>query len=140
VALTARYLVDKSALARMPKEPVRKRLGPIIEGGLAATCGIIDLEVLYSARAHRDHSTIRKRRASAYQNVDLSQSTFDRALEIQGELSKTGHHRVAIPDLIIAAAAEQAGLVVLHYDRDYDIIAGVTSQETEWVVPAGTVD
>ncbi len=46
----ARYLIDKSALARMPLEPVRRRLAPILEAGEAATCSIIDLEVLYSAR------------------------------------------------------------------------------------------
>ena len=44
-----------------------------------------------------------------------------------------------IADLLIAAAAEVAGLVVLHYDRDFDLIAKVTAQRTEWIVPAGTV-
>jgi predicted nucleic acid-binding protein len=45
-----RFLVDRSALARMPLEPVRRRLAPIIEAGEAATCSIVDLEVLYSVR------------------------------------------------------------------------------------------
>ena len=43
-----------------------------------------------------------------------------------------------IDDLIIAAAAEQAGLTVLHYDDDFDLIAEVTGQPMEWVVQ-GTV-
>jgi len=47
---------------------------------------------------------------------------------------------VKIGDLIIAAAAERGGLVVLHYDRDVDRIADVTHQPMEWVVPAGTAD
>ncbi len=51
---------------------------------------------------------------------------------------KTGRHRVPIPDLIIAAAAEAEGLVILHYDSDYEIIAEVTKQPVEWVVPRGT--
>ena len=38
------------------------------------------------------------------------------------------------------AAAEDAGLVVLHYDADFDRIAAVTGQECEWVVAPGTVD
>jgi predicted nucleic acid-binding protein len=42
--------------------------------------------------------------------------------------------------LIIAAAAERDGLVVLHYDRDFDRIGDVTHQPMEWVVPAGTAD
>ena len=49
--LRAHYLVDKSALARMPLDPVRARLAPILESGEAATCAIIDLEVLYSGRS-----------------------------------------------------------------------------------------
>ena len=51
--MKARYLIDKSALARMSLEPVRERLAPIIEAGEAATCAVIDLEVLYSAPASR---------------------------------------------------------------------------------------
>ena len=43
------------------------------------------------------------------------------------------------PDLIVAAAAEAAGLKVLHYDADFDRIAAVTAQETEWVVPRGSL-
>jgi predicted nucleic acid-binding protein len=44
-----------------------------------------------------------------------------------------------VADLMIAAAAEAAGLVVLHYDHDFDLIAKVTGQPVEWIVPAGTV-
>lgn len=50
------------------------------------------------------------------------------------------HQRGRIPDLLIAAAAESRGLVVLHYDADFDRIAAVTGQVCEWVVPAGSVD
>lgn len=38
---------------------------------------------------------------------------------------------VASPDLLIAAAAERAGLVVLHYDHDDALIAGATTQPWE---------
>ena len=31
-------------------------------------------------------------------------------------------------------------LVVLHYDHDFDLIASVTGQPEEWVVPAGSAD
>ena len=44
---------------------------------------------------------------------------------------------VKIADLLIAAVAEAAGLVVLHYD--FDLIAAVTHQPVEWILPAGTV-
>jgi predicted nucleic acid-binding protein len=45
-----------------------------------------------------------------------------------------------IPDLLIAAAAEELDIAVLHYDSDFDLIAAVTGQRCLWVLPAGTVD
>ena len=103
-----RFLVDKSALARMPLEPVRRRLAPIIEAGEAATCSIVDLEVLYSVRNFEEHTRTRRRRILAYTKVPLTEEVFERAMDVQGELSKSGRHRVHIPDLLIAAAAETA--------------------------------
>ncbi len=137
--LRSRYLIDKSALARMPHEPVRARLVPIIESGRAATCAIVDLEVLYSVRNHADHVEARQRRNLAYERVELTERMFARCLDVQAELALSGRHRVPIPDLVIAAAAEAAGLVVLHYDADFDIIASVTGQSVEWVVPRGSL-
>ena len=134
-----RFLVDKSALARMPLESVRRRLAPIIETGEAATCAIVDLEVLYSVRNFEEHRRTRQRRSLAYSQVGLTDEVFERALDVQGELSKSGRHRVPIPDLLVAAAAEKEGLVVLHYDSGFDTIAGVTGQPVEWVVPRGSV-
>jgi len=134
-----RFLVDKSALARMPLEPVRRRLAPIIEAGEAATCSIVDLEVLYSVRNFEEHRRTRRRRNLAYTKVPLTEDVFDRAMDVQGELSKSGRHRVPIPDLLVAAAAETGGLTVLHYDSDYDTIAEVTGQPVEWVVPRGSL-
>ncbi len=137
--MKARYLIDKSALARMPLEPVRQRLAPILEAGEAATCAIIDLEVLFSARNREEYEKIRHRRALAYTSVPITDATLRRALSIQAELARSGRHRVPIPDLIIAAVAEAAGLILLHYDRDYDLIAEITGQPVEWVVERGTV-
>jgi predicted nucleic acid-binding protein len=123
----------------MPLEPVRRRLAPIIEAGEAATCALVDLEVLFSARNHYEHERIRSRRSLAYRRVPLTEEIFQRAIAVQGELARGGQHRLPIPDLVIAAAAEAEGLVVLHYDGDFDRIAAVTGQPVEWVVPRGSV-
>lgn len=133
------YLIDKSALARMPHPDVRARLAPIIEAGEAATCAIVDIEVLYSVRNHREHARARRRRALAYRQVPLHEATFQRAIEVQGLLALRSQHRLPIPDLIVAAAAEQAGMILLHYDSDFDRIAAVTGQAMEWAVPRGSV-
>ena len=137
--MKARYLIDKSALARMPLEAVRDRLAPIIEAGEAATCSIIDLEVLFSARNRDDYDRTRQRRLLAYHSVPITEAILQRAIAIQAELARSGRHRVPIPDLVIAATAEAAGLTLLHYDHDYDVIAEITRQPVEWVVPRGSV-
>jgi predicted nucleic acid-binding protein len=114
-------------------------LAPIIEAGEAATCAIIDLEVLFSTRNHEEHERVRQRRSFAYQTIPITEAILRRAVKIQSELARTGRHRIPIPDLIIAAAAEAAGLTLLHYDRDYDLIAEITHQPVEWVVERGSV-
>jgi predicted nucleic acid-binding protein len=95
--------------------------------------------VLYSVRNFEEHAPTRRRRSLAYAKIPLTEDVFERAMDVQGELSKSGRHRIPIPDLLIAAAAEKAGLTVLHYDGDYDTIAEVTGQPVEWVVPRGSV-
>jgi predicted nucleic acid-binding protein len=56
----------------------------------------------------------------------------DRAVEVQLLLAREGQHRApSIPDLIIAAAAELAGLTVLHLDKDFELIASITGQDLE---------
>ncbi len=118
---------------------VATRLGPLLIGGDVATCGVIDLEILFSARTHADVVNIRAERA-AFPQLSMGQSDFNRAIDVLEGLAKSGHHRAAgIPDLLIAAVAERHHLAVLHYDKDFDLIAGFTKQATEWVVPAGSI-
>ena len=133
------YLIDKSALARMEHPRVQARVGPIIEAGQAATCAIVDLEVLFSTRNQRDHERARARREYAYRRIELNEAIFSRAIKVQGLLAARGLHRLPIPDLIIAAAAEAHGATVLHYDSDFDTISAVTNQAVEWVAPRGSL-
>ena len=117
---------------------VRARLLPMLIDGLVATCGIIDLELCFSARDARTHTALRRER-QAMPRVPLDDAVFDRALDVQGLLAQRGQHRLPSPDLVLAAAAERAGLSVLHYDSDFERIADVTGQLHEWVVPRGSI-
>ena len=105
---------------------------------MIATCAIVDLEVLYSARSAADYRAILEERRG-FESVPVTPEVMDRAIEVQGLLARRGRHRVSIPDLILAAAAEAADLVVLHYDADFERIAGATKQKHQWVVPRGSV-
>ena len=134
-------MADKSALARLSARSVDERLAPMIRRGEVATCSIVQLEYLFSARSARDYEVTRQQFETGYPKVGIDQKVLDRSVEVQSQLANRGQHRgVAIPDLIIAATAEVAGLIVLHYDADFDLLAEVTGQPTEWVVPRGTID
>ncbi|HTW06398.1 MAG TPA: PIN domain-containing protein [Acidimicrobiales bacterium] len=133
------FLGDTSALTRRAVPEVAKRLNPLFEAGLVARCTVTDLEAGFSSTSPRVHVVMREARR-AWPFVPMSQDMLDRAVAVQDRLAERSQQRGAkIADLLIAAAAEAAGLVVLHYDHDFELIAGITGQPTEWVVPAGSV-
>jgi len=133
-------LGDKSALARLHMSAVDAVLSPLIERGLVAICAVTEYELLYSARNTADFQQVRAWIRLAFTWVPVSDKVWQRALDIQGALVEHGQHRCAgLPDILIAATAEHEHLTVLHYDRDFETIAEVTGQPTEWVVPPGTV-
>ena len=114
------------------------RLSPLLLHGQVATCPIIDLELLYSARSHTDYEAILAER-EAMPWFPLNEEVTQRAIDVQHQLARLGHHRLSIPDLLIAATAEVNDLEVVHYDADFDRIASVTGQPTEWVAPRGSL-
>ncbi len=72
--------------------------------------------------------------------MDVTAAAMDRALAVHRMLAADSQHRhFRLLDLIIAATAEAHGATVLHYDADYDRIAALTGQPTEWVVPKGSL-
>jgi predicted nucleic acid-binding protein len=136
----AAFLIDKSALARRQTQAkVRETLDPLLLEGEVATCGIVDLEVLYSARGRSNYRTTAES-LRGMPRVALGEEDVQRALAVQGMLAERSQHRaVPLPDLLIAACAERAGLTVLHYDADFERIAKLTGQPVQWVVPRGSV-
>ncbi len=134
------FLVDKSALARRQTQAsVREVLDPLLMDGEVATCGIVDLEVLYSARSRSNYRDTAES-LRGLPRAALDERCVQRALEVQGTLAERSQHRsVPLPDLLIAACAELAGLAVLHYDADFERIAKLTGQPTRWIVPRGSV-
>jgi predicted nucleic acid-binding protein len=111
------FLIDTSALVRrQSRVEVREALDPLLQAGEVATCGIVDLEALYSASSPAAYAkTAVTLRAMARAPID--EGCVDKALEVQGALAEHSQHRgVSLSDLLIAACAERAGLTVLHCD------------------------
>ena len=107
--------------------------------GRAARAGISDLEIGYSARNAAEWDEL-VGALDAFVLVDTTASHLQRARQVQRLLAASSQRGRKIPDLLVAAAAEQEGYTVLHYDSDFDLIASVTGQPCQWVAPPGTVD
>jgi predicted nucleic acid-binding protein len=137
MALT--HLADTSVLSRLGKAPVAAAVEPLVEAGALARTTMTDLEICFSARNQEEWSRLADA-LDVCAPIDIEASQFRRALAVQRLLAGAGHRGRKVSDLLIAAAAEQHRLSVLHYDADFDLISAVTGQPVEWVVPAGSVD
>jgi predicted nucleic acid-binding protein len=127
------WLIDKSALVRLAASPDAGEWAGRIERGVVRITTVTRLEVGYSARSATDlRAGLRQPPVSAMAVEYLTPAIEDRAVEVQALLADKGRHRApSIPDLIIAAAAELAGLTVLHLDKEFEVIADVTGQPVE---------
>ena len=129
------WLIDKSALVRLGASPDAAEWAGRIERGLVRITTVTRLEVGYSARSGPDlRAGLRQPPVSAMPVEYLTPAIEERSVEVITLLADRGQHRApSVPDLIIAATAELAGLTVLHYDKDFDLIATVTGQSAEWL-------
>lgn len=127
------WLVDKSALVRLGESPDADEWANRIERSLVRITTVTRLEIGYSARnAAQARSVFSTPPISAMPVEHLTPAIEDRALEVQLMLTGKGQHRApSIPDLLIAATAELAGLTVLHLDKDFELIAKLTGQASE---------
>lgn len=127
------WLIDKSALVRLAASVQVDDWSARIERGVVRISSLTRLEVGYSARSAADLRTAIVGAPLAWMPTEyLTPAIEDRAVEVQLLLADRGEHRApSIPDLLIAATAELAGLTVLHVDKDFDLIASVTGQTSE---------
>ncbi len=136
MALT--HLVDTSVLTRLSQPAVRAVLEPLATTGSVGRAGISDLEIGYSARTAAEWDSLQGA-LSSFPLVETEVRHVQRARRVQRLLASRSQRGRKVPDLLVAAAAEEAGLTVLHYDVDFDRISAVTGQKCEWVVPSGTI-
>jgi hypothetical protein len=127
------WLIDKSALVRLAASPDAAEWATRIERGLVRITTVTRLETGYSARSGQDlRAGLQQPPLSSMPVEYLTPAIEDRAVEVLTLLADRGQHRApSIPDLIIAATAELAGLTVLHRDKDFEVIAQITGQPVE---------
>ncbi|HEV2376750.1 MAG TPA: PIN domain nuclease [Streptosporangiaceae bacterium] len=127
------WLIDKSALARLSDSPEAAEWAARIQRGLVRITTVTRLEVGHSARSGPDlRAGFRRPPMASMPAEHLTPAIEDRAVEVLTLLADRGQHRApSLPDLVIAATAELAGLTVLHLDKDFDLIAEITGQPVE---------
>ena len=133
-------LADTSAWHRSDHPVVSETWRRLLGADLVATTEPVMLEVLYSARGPDEYEDL-VRGLDALRRLPCDMQAIERALEVQRSLAhrRPLHHRVAIPDLLIAAVAELSGAIVWHYDADFERVAEVTGQPVEWLAARGTL-
>jgi predicted nucleic acid-binding protein len=101
--------------------------------GPAAVRDLTELEVLHSARSEKDREAIQGR-LNQFTWCPMPDGVYRRARVVQRGLTAKGeHHSAGAVDLLVAAAAEEAGLTLLHYDRDFETIARTTGQPVRMI-------
>jgi predicted nucleic acid-binding protein len=136
VAVT--HLLDTSVLKRLGHPDVRTVVETLAARGQLARPTICDLEVGYSARNAGDWDDLLGA-LSAFVAIETTAAHLRRALQVQRLLAERSQRGRKIPDLLVAAAAEEQALTVLHYNSDFDLISQITGQPSRWVVASGTI-
>ncbi|MFZ1155055.1 MAG: PIN domain-containing protein [Solirubrobacteraceae bacterium] len=133
-------IADTSARVRTHEQSVREQWAAAVEADQIATCSIVTMEMLYSARDANGVAETEKIEASLRQ-IPVTASVQRAAIGAMRELAQhgAGAHRIPPPNILIAAAAQEAGIGVLHYDRHYDRLTEVLSFESVWVVRPGSL-
>jgi predicted nucleic acid-binding protein len=109
-------LIDKSAYVRGDLS--------VDEDDELCICAMTRLELLYSARSADDYAQLAQDLAD-FRDLRMDAETFAIALTAQRELAARGRHRVSLPDLLIAACAQQHAAGVLHVDRHFETLTDV---------------
>ena len=127
------WLIDKSAYTRLVASPDAQAWVERIERGLVRMSTVTRLQIGYSFRNGPQARSESGAPPLALMPLEhLTPAAEDRAVGVQLQLADRGLHRApAIPDLLVAAVAEMAGLTVLALDTDFDLIAQVTGQAVE---------
>ncbi|MFE2614022.1 PIN domain nuclease [Micromonospora chalcea] len=134
------YLADTSVYVLQARhQAVRKRFETLLTEGRLAACQMTSLEYLNNAPTPKGYEILWQP-LRGHRWLDVTAEAMDRAMAVHRLLAAESQHRnFRLPDLIIAATAELHGATVLHYDADYDRIAALTHQPTEWVAPKGSL-
>jgi predicted nucleic acid-binding protein len=140
MALT--HLLETSVLTRLGDPAILQAILELEQEPNPAELGrspISDLEIGFAARNAPEWDELLAD-LEAFPLVQTTTEHIRRAKQVQRLLAAKHQRGRKVPDLIIAGTAELTELTVVHYDTDFDLIAAVTGQSCEWIVPRGSIN
>ncbi|MFI5985928.1 PIN domain nuclease [Streptomyces sp. NPDC051555] len=135
------FLIDKSAAGRILRPGIRETWIETLSAGRVSLCEPTEFEMLYSARSVQDYKRTKAQLRQLFTWHPAPADSWQQVLALQEVLVHRGSHRSASGiDLLVAVTARAHGLTVLHYDRDFETVAGVTELRTRWLAEPGSID
>jgi predicted nucleic acid-binding protein len=133
-------LIDTSAFSRAQHPKVREDWRHALHTDRLRISPIARLEILLSARSGQIFDEL-EQEFSMLRAAPLTATVARAAQSAMRTLAhrSAGAHRIPVVDYLIAAAAQETGAAVIHYDRDYDTLAEVMAFESVWLAPAGSL-
>jgi hypothetical protein len=142
--VSAELLLDNSAWARLDHRSLPQKradeIADLLVRGKIATCLPFLLEAGYSARNGRDHIDLIDEML-ALPTIRIDAQAENRAIDVQRQLARVGHHRLPPVDVILAALADIHHIGILHYDSDYELLADKTDLRfaSVWLADRGSL-
>lgn len=133
--MSIRFLADSSAVIRILTGKAGLEWIDAVTAGTIAICDPVELELLRDTAANTRRPQVQRLLRSTYAWTPVPDDCWERALEVQDQLAATSQHSGAsVVDLIVAVTAVRSRLILLHDDRDYEVIARVTGLRTARVI------
>jgi predicted nucleic acid-binding protein len=132
--VTAQYLADTSAISRLQQRKAAMRWTRAVTGGVIAICDPVEMEVLRWVPGGAHRRALQRTLAQSYPWCVVPEDAWQRVRMLQDQLGDLGQHNGAsVVGLLVAVTAQRHGLVVLHDDADYEVIARVTGLRVQRV-------
>lgn len=133
-------VVDNSAWSRAARPQIREHWKQALRTDRLRISPIARLEMLFSARSGEAFDDLAND-LSVVRPAPLTATIARAAEDAMNTLAhrSAGAHRIPIADYLLAAAAQELGAAVIHYDNDYDTLAEVMAFESVWLAPRGSL-
>jgi predicted nucleic acid-binding protein len=126
------YLADTSALVRFYRRQTDEAWNEPFEAGRVGLCEPIRLEFLRGVGGHAAYYEFDALTYESLPYFHVPESVWTEAATLQHRLwEKSQHECASAVDLVVSVIAARHNLVLLHADRDFEVIAKITGQPVQ---------